>query len=886
MQLRDARTDTAAEPLEIARRVADDIRLIDVARAWDVRPLEAGETLWFADDEADELALVTEGRLAVVVDRHVVGHIEVGELVGEASALLPVAARTASVRAVGPSRVRIASRRHIQGLRDAEDPTYDTLLDVALSALAERVRAASARLARLAEGLEPRPEVRTPPPAPAPSPIERKLSLHAARLALRTLPVLADTDDDMLTALAGKLRSRTLTEGETLCVQGERGDSVFLVGDGALAVKLNVGSQRAVNAARLDQGAMVGSLALLLGTERSATVVAETDCWVLEMDRASHDALDEELGRLWREMLIHALRDHITSANANLRQLEARRAALLERVVDVDDALASLGSTVAWPISEPSRMEAVKAQARAILQALAPHRRLLPHSGDCAHTPCPDCFALHQPKVEQAIALGQPIHFILPAFPAKSPNAEIKVLGTDPDMAEEVALVYLQTVCDDIRAVYTPGARVTICSDGRVFSDLVLVGDRAITDYGHAIERMIADLGLRDIDTFNLEDLFTVTDFDGMRDHLAVHYGEPLDLLRIKCKEGHHKSMLNGIHRFLFEDTLAVEPHKSRTKIRKECRERAYGVILRSNAFSRLIAECFPSSLRLSIHPQTPHAAKIGILLGHADGCWITPWHGAAMRTEEGWTLVKRAQAEEAGARLVMRDGKPSHFVMPGVEDPTDSAAPAEPAVAPPAADDWRRVYDLWFGADGVEDSQAWVDGLLPVWFFGDARADEAIRRDFAPWLDSMTPEVIDAWKQTPRGFLSLVLLFDQIPRNAFRRTPGMFTRDDIGLALAREAIHKGVDRALSPIEAFWLFLPFQHHPAPDTQRISVEGVAEQAARCAEGHRRFFGIAVDMAERHDDAIRRFGRFPHRNAILGRPSTDLELQFLEDPKSHF
>ncbi len=882
MQLRDARQDAAAEPLEIALHQGDT-PATEITARWAERTLTTGETLWYADDEADALALVTTGRLAVVVDRHVVGHIEAGELVGEASAFMPVAARTASVRAVEATTVKVATRGELLALRAAGDPAYEQLLDTALQALADRVRAASARLARLAEGLEPRPEVRTPPPAPAPSPLERKLSLHAARLALRTLPVLADADDDTLTALAGKLTSRTLACGETLCVQGERGDSVYLVGDGTLSVKLNVGSRRAVEAAQLTQGAMVGSLALLLGTARSATVVAESDCWVLEMDRAHHDALDDELGCLWREMLIVALRDHITSANANLRQLEARRAALLERVVDVDDALASLGSTVAWPIREPSRMQAVKAQAGAILRALAPHRRLLPHSGECAHTPCPDCFALHQPKVEQAIALGQPIHFILPAFPAKSPNRDIKVLGTLPDMAEEVALVYLQKVCDDIRAVYTPGARVTICSDGRVFSDLVLVGDEAITTYGHAIEDMIRRLGLRDIDTFNLEDLFTVTDFDGMRDHLAVHYGEPLDMLREKCRSGHHKSMLNGIHRFLFEDTLAVEPDKSRTRIRKECRERAYGVILRSNAFSRLIAECFPSSLRLSIHPQTPHAAKIGILLGHAEGCWITPWHGTAMRTEEGWTLVKRAQADEAGARLVLRDGLPSHYVMPGVED--IDPAPA-PAAAPPAAEAWKPLYDHWFGADGIEDSQAWVDARLPTWFFADPAADAALRADFAPWLDAMTPAVIDAWKQTPRGFLSLVLLFDQVPRNAFRDTPGMFVRDDIGLELAREALAKGIDRQLSAIEAFWLYLPFQHHPAPDTQRISVEGVAAQADRCSAGHRKFFGIAVDMAERHDDAIRRFGRFPHRNRILGRPSTALELEFLEDPKSHF
>jgi len=77
------------------------------------------------------------------------------------------------------------------------------------------------------------------------------------------------------------------------------------------------------------------------------------------------------------------------------------------------------------------------------------------------------------------------------------------------------------------------------------------------------------------------------------------------------------------------------------------------------------VAECFPAALRLSIHPQAPHAEKIGILLGDAEDTWITPWHGVAVQIGERWTLMKRADAVALGATLVERDGIPWHYRAP-----------------------------------------------------------------------------------------------------------------------------------------------------------------------------------------------------------------------------
>ncbi|MCB9744910.1 MAG: DUF924 domain-containing protein [Alphaproteobacteria bacterium] len=198
---------------------------------------------------------------------------------------------------------------------------------------------------------------------------------------------------------------------------------------------------------------------------------------------------------------------------------------------------------------------------------------------------------------------------------------------------------------------------------------------------------------------------------------------------------------------------------------------------------------------------------------------------------------------------------------------------------------DWKRLYDHWFGG-GVVHTQGWVEQRLPTWFFRDPEADRALREQFAPWLEALTPAEEAAWRQSPRGFLSLILLFDQVPRNAFRDTPRAFAWDARNLALAQDLHEAGLARELDAIEAFWTYLPFQHQEDAANQERSVRGVEACAARCAAGHQAFFFIAKDMARRHHEAITQHGRFPHRNTILTRESTPDELTFLDDPKNHF
>jgi pyoverdine/dityrosine biosynthesis protein Dit1 len=126
---------------------------------------------------------------------------------------------------------------------------------------------------------------------------------------------------------------------------------------------------------------------------------------------------------------------------------------------------------------------------------------------------------------------------VLPAFPGKSPNPA-KVLGPLPDMAERLALKFLQQLCDPITQYYAPGARIILCADGRVFSDIVGMRDEDVTAYQVELEKMIVELGLTSITTFNLDELYDGLTFDQMRAQLMEQHGEPLEILQTSVRRG------------------------------------------------------------------------------------------------------------------------------------------------------------------------------------------------------------------------------------------------------------------------------------------------------------------------------------------------------------
>ena len=311
--------------------------------------------------------------------------------------------------------------------------------------------------------------------------------------------------------------------------------------------------------------------------------------------------------------------------------------------------------------------------ANKILAEIMNFRRIPSSNESCANLDCNKCSFIHLPKIIFAVKKNQPVSFVLPAFPGKSPNLQ-KVLGHLPDYAERLSLHFLESLCQRIKKYYSPGIKIILCSDGRVFSDVVGMKENHVSSYQIELDRLIIDMSLSDISTFNLDNFYNDLSFEEMRDELMLSYGKSLDFLKNKVRRGakplasqderESNRMYCGITRFLFEDASYQGQNKSRSAIQKESRAKAYEVIRRSNAWSELIAERFPDATRLSIHPQACGAKKLGIrLIGNEN--WMTPWHGVAVETNQGNILLKRSEAEALGAKLIFFfDGRPSHYKL------------------------------------------------------------------------------------------------------------------------------------------------------------------------------------------------------------------------------
>jgi uncharacterized protein (DUF924 family) len=165
---------------------------------------------------------------------------------------------------------------------------------------------------------------------------------------------------------------------------------------------------------------------------------------------------------------------------------------------------------------------------------------------------------------------------------------------------------------------------------------------------------------------------------------------------------------------------------------------------------------------------------------------------------------------------------------------------------------------------------QFWRAAGEQKWFAADAAFDVEIRRQFLPAYESAASGRLEELEATPEGALALLILLDQMPRNMFRGTARAYATDPLARALAQRALARGFDRAVPPSERQFFYLPFMHS----------EALADQE-RCLELYRNAGDAeGLQYAEEHAAIIRRFGRFPHRNAPLGRPTTADEQAFLD------
>ena len=198
-------------------------------------------------------------------------------------------------------------------------------------------------------------------------------------------------------------------------------------------------------------------------------------------------------------------------------------------------------------------------------------------------------------------------------------------------------------------------------------------------------------------------------------------------------------------------------------------------------------------------------------------------------------------------------------------------------------ANPWDEILDFWFGAT---DAEGGFDASKNALWWGKADAtDAAIRERFLARIEAASDESL-AWPDLPHARLGRVILIDQMRRNAFRDTPAMYTADAAARRLVLEGLDAGVDEALHPIMRTFFYLPLEHSEELAHQERCVALFRSLAEVVGEAHRDTYANFVTYAVDHHAIVARFGRFPHRNAILGRESTPDEVAFLETPGSSF
>lgn len=300
--------------------------------------------------------------------------------------------------------------------------------------------------------------------------------------------------------------------------------------------------------------------------------------------------------------------------------------------------------------------------AERIMQRIFARRRLLPVDEEASFT---EQITLHLDKVLRFIKQNKTIEMILPAFPAKSPNRN-KAIGHLPDYGEYLAIKNLVSLCREIKHVYAPGAKVIICSDGRVFADVIYVPDQHISEYRDELKAYTEQYKFDEIEFYNLENVFErINCYTTLREELMIGYGETLNNLRQRIKDTREAStMYKGVTKFMFEDYSGISAFSglSRSAIQNKARQAAYRVIQRSNAWGKLLQQQFPDSLRLSIHPQYLISEKIGISLLTQNDVWTTPWHAVVVKDKQEIRLLPCSEAKKLNCVLVYNNGRPSHF--------------------------------------------------------------------------------------------------------------------------------------------------------------------------------------------------------------------------------
>ena len=193
-------------------------------------------------------------------------------------------------------------------------------------------------------------------------------------------------------------------------------------------------------------------------------------------------------------------------------------------------------------------------------------------------------------------------------------------------------------------------------------------------------------------------------------------------------------------------------------------------------------------------------------------------------------------------------------------------------------------VLGFWFRQRALSAPQ--IDHRMNVWFGEDSLFDQEIEREFKNDIEAASASRLTHWANAPQGRLALILLLDQVRRNVYRGTAAAFSHDKMALRLCVEGAMKKQDSGLSPIERAFFYMPLQHAESKKVQAKSVALYSRLARAVTPTYRETFETIAQFAELHADIVETFGRFPHRNALLGRENTAEEAEYLAGDAADF
>ena len=193
-------------------------------------------------------------------------------------------------------------------------------------------------------------------------------------------------------------------------------------------------------------------------------------------------------------------------------------------------------------------------------------------------------------------------------------------------------------------------------------------------------------------------------------------------------------------------------------------------------------------------------------------------------------------------------------------------------------------VLSFWFKEQELTAPQ--IDHRMDMWFSEDPVFDHEIEKEFADDVSAACEGNLDHWAAESRGRLALIILIDQFRRNIYRNSAKAFSKDKLALKLCVEGAMEKIDRGLTPIQRVFFYMPLQHAESRKVQAKSVELYNRLAELVSPTYRETFLTVVQFAELHKDIVDQFGRFPHRNELIGRENTAEEAEYLSGDSPDF